>query len=441
MGPPSLPKALLILLAASVWAAAEPTPTGPRRSAAEEACTPGSTGLLVDLGVRTPPDGLGETLEAPAETPGDATARFQHIRPAADGDQAACRRRFAEFTISCPDCPASVAPPGEVTLDVARQMFASGNKGLGGLVMSLGALTRVGDVDGMRTRVAGLFDGTGALRPDALAAALAAPLDATGAVTLGAISVAGRAAPLADANAVSEFRPTALGDPRLSLVTTPVPEVVPPARSWWAGTTEAIRNKYANYREAPGRALQADFNESWLGYQADRAVGAVERAFGIDGKLLPVLPAGGVTPGLRVRDSQRSWGTDHMVNTLRAAGADLASRGMAVQVNDVSKPQGGPWYRPHRSHQRGVDADLPIVAPAGSRANALVLAAIAKSARANGAGLQYIFSDRAYIPLYRAQLTYLVASGLVTAEDAQLASRALHHEDGHGGHFHVRTQR
>lgn len=66
------------------------------------------------------------------------------------------------------------------------------------------------------------------------------------------------------------------------------------------------------------------------------------------------------SPGLRVRNVARSYGTQRVINLLQAAGADVQARwpdAPELVVGSLSLRRGGPM-RPHRSHQSGRDADL-----------------------------------------------------------------------------------
>lgn len=66
------------------------------------------------------------------------------------------------------------------------------------------------------------------------------------------------------------------------------------------------------------------------------------------------------SPGLRVRNVSRSYGTQRTVDLLKAAGADVQARwpdAPELVVGSLSFRRGGP-IAPHRSHQSGRDADL-----------------------------------------------------------------------------------
>ena len=66
------------------------------------------------------------------------------------------------------------------------------------------------------------------------------------------------------------------------------------------------------------------------------------------------------SPGLRVRNQARSYGTHRTINLLKAAAADVQARwpdAPELVVGSLSSRNGGPM-RPHRSHQNGRDADL-----------------------------------------------------------------------------------
>lgn len=66
------------------------------------------------------------------------------------------------------------------------------------------------------------------------------------------------------------------------------------------------------------------------------------------------------SPGLRVRNRSRSYGTQRTIDLLQAAGADVQARwpdAPDLVVGSISLRNGGPMA-PHRSHQSGRDADL-----------------------------------------------------------------------------------
>jgi hypothetical protein len=452
MGRP-LPKALLVLLCAALPAAALESPGRERRprSVSDQACEPGSDGLLVDL--RGAPEGseqgLGETLEGPEGEEGAPRRRILLVKPPSRREGGAeCRRRFEAFAAGCPDCGAAPAPPGPVTLAAADRLFSDPGRGLGGLSLSLSALSKAGDISGLSARVRGLFDGgaaEGGGEEDpggSLLRALVAPAasDPPGVLA----GPGGSAAPFDGYTAGSRFRAGDGGNPQLGFRSGAVPSLAAGTeqpQGWFSGAVASVRNNLPDWREAPLTEATIRVRESVVGDYGNRVYGTITRAVGADGQLMPVLPPEGVSPGLRVRDGQRSWGTANMVNLLRMTGADLSSRGQSLLVHDISRPQGGSFWRPHRSHQRGVDVDLPIPGPASGQENALLLARIARAARESGAGLEYIFSERGHINAYRAHLARLARDGHIAAEDAQAAAAALNHEDGHAGHFHVRTRR
>lgn len=66
------------------------------------------------------------------------------------------------------------------------------------------------------------------------------------------------------------------------------------------------------------------------------------------------------SPGLRVRNDDRAFGTRRTVQMLEAAAADIKARwpdAPDLLVGDLSASRGG-RLRPHRSHQSGRDADI-----------------------------------------------------------------------------------
>ena len=158
------------------------------------------------------------------------------------------------------------------------------------------------------------------------------------------------------------------------------------------------------------------------------------------------------SPGLHVMaSSDRAWGTAATVRSIREAVAELRRVRpgvLDVSIGDLSKPRGGA-FRPHLSHQLGVDVDIGYFYRDGepwyTRAAAQNLDseltwALVKSLLAQGS-VEYMFMDRSLQALIRDQA---VASGEDPAWVASLFESDDHpdaiiqHAAGHLSHFHVR---
>lgn len=67
------------------------------------------------------------------------------------------------------------------------------------------------------------------------------------------------------------------------------------------------------------------------------------------------------------RTHSNNWGTNQVVNSLEVGGcAVFWKTGVKMQVNDLSAQNGG-VLAPHKTHQRGLDADVPLMCIDGSR--------------------------------------------------------------------------
>ncbi|MDP3742593.1 MAG: penicillin-insensitive murein endopeptidase [Candidatus Micrarchaeota archaeon] len=65
--------------------------------------------------------------------------------------------------------------------------------------------------------------------------------------------------------------------------------------------------------------------------------------------------------------NSKNWGTNEVVNSLEVGGcAVFWKTNVKMQVNDLSSQNGG-HLSPHASHQRGLDADVPLMCVDGSR--------------------------------------------------------------------------
>lgn len=68
-------------------------------------------------------------------------------------------------------------------------------------------------------------------------------------------------------------------------------------------------------------------------------------------------------PGLKVRNPERAWGSDFVIEHLQTITANYQQsfpEAMPVWVHDISKRRGGK-FRPHLSHRDGKDVDIRLV--------------------------------------------------------------------------------
>lgn len=158
------------------------------------------------------------------------------------------------------------------------------------------------------------------------------------------------------------------------------------------------------------------------------------------------------SPGLRVMATpERAWGTASTVRSIREAVTEFQRarpHAPAVTIGDLSKRRGGA-FRPHLSHQLGVDVDIGYFYRDGAdwytRATKHNLErdltwALLKSLLAQG-NVEYVFMDRSLQGLLRERA---VESGEDPAwitslfESAAFPDAIIQHAPGHLTHFHVR---
>ena len=161
------------------------------------------------------------------------------------------------------------------------------------------------------------------------------------------------------------------------------------------------------------------------------------------------------SPGIRVREPARSFGTQTTVHAVRDAYARVQARDQdapTVMVGDLSLQQGGP-IRGHRSHQNGRDADiayfrlddghfLPLRVTTPEELDVRRQWYLFRTWILRGE-VEYIFMDFALqAPLY----AYVQARG-ATEEQLEAWFQYPHvghrrglirHEPGHATHFHIR---
>lgn len=198
------------------------------------------------------------------------------------------------------------------------------------------------------------------------------------------------------------------------------------------------------YYDSARTNAAAYWNESAVSSLLTDLQDHASRALGIPTNRISLLTPRGILPGLRILRAHNSWGTLFMVYMLRVLGVELNSRGMRVDIEDISRQSGLGRLAGHKSHRRGVDVDINLIggpAGGGSEANTMLLALIAKSTRLTGSGLVYVFSTNSHMREYRRRMPGLVRAGRVEQVDADAALRALNDEDNHHDHFHVRTAR
>ncbi len=67
------------------------------------------------------------------------------------------------------------------------------------------------------------------------------------------------------------------------------------------------------------------------------------------------------------RINSKNWGTNQVINALEVGGCAVVWKtGAKMQVNDLSSQNGG-RLSPHASHQRGLDADVPLMCIDGTK--------------------------------------------------------------------------
>ena len=183
--------------------------------------------------------------------------------------------------------------------------------------------------------------------------------------------------------------------------------------------------------------------------------GAVSWGTANDGRLFNGV-AMESSPGLRVRNVSRSYGTEYTVNLLKAAGADVKARwpdAPELVVGSLSLRQGGPM-RPHRSHQSGRDADLSYYHRGNVETEDFLDMSPDKfdavknwhffKTLINTGEVEYIFVDYG---LQEVLYEYALSVGYEPEELSELIQyprgrRAnegiIRHSPGHADHFHVR---
>lgn len=164
------------------------------------------------------------------------------------------------------------------------------------------------------------------------------------------------------------------------------------------------------------------------------------------------------SPGLRVRNVARSYGTQRTINLLQAAGADVQARwpdAPELVVGSLSLRNGGPM-RPHRSHQNGRDADLTyyhrgnIELPDFRDMTPETFDAVKNwhffRTLIDTGEVEFIFVD---YELQRVLYEYALSIGVDEEELAELIQYPrgqrtpegiIRHARGHANHFHIRFE-
>ncbi len=162
------------------------------------------------------------------------------------------------------------------------------------------------------------------------------------------------------------------------------------------------------------------------------------------------------SPGLKVRNEDRAYGTQRTIDLLQAAGADVQARwpdAPELVVGSLSRRGGGPM-RPHRSHQSGRDADLTyyhrgnVELPDFQDMNAERLDAVKTwhffRTIIDTGEVEFIFVD---YELQRVLYEYALSIGVSEEELEELiqyprgrrtSAGIIRHARGHANHFHVR---
>ncbi|MBI4406542.1 penicillin-insensitive murein endopeptidase [Candidatus Micrarchaeota archaeon] len=197
---------------------------------------------------------------------------------------------------------------------------------------------------------------------------------------------------------------------------------------------EAI-NLQINGRQVPCRYTRFNVDS--------KAGGTVSNGYLVNGVDAP-LDSQFIVVGANTVTNDAHWGTIELINSLEiGACAVFAKAGSKLQVNDLSLRNGG-RISGHRSHQRGLDADLRFMCREGSRifpctdhtkfdeeVNWLFVKTLATQTP-----VQFVFLDQRLINKLR---SYAEAND----PDPQLvddifAAPLLFHVNGHLNHFHMR---
>lgn len=162
------------------------------------------------------------------------------------------------------------------------------------------------------------------------------------------------------------------------------------------------------------------------------------------------------SPGLKVRNVDRAYGTQRTVYLLQAAGADLRARwpdAPELLVGSLSTRTGG-RLRPHRSHQSGRDADLAYYHRGNVELNEFRVMTedtfdavknwhVFKTLIDTGE-VEFIFIDYS---LQRVLYEYALSIGYTEEElqpilqypsGASTSTGIIRHARGHANHWHIR---
>jgi len=157
-------------------------------------------------------------------------------------------------------------------------------------------------------------------------------------------------------------------------------------------------------------------------------------------------------PGLRVMAiAERAWGTSSTVRSIREAVTDFQRvwpGAPDVAIGDLSKRRGGA-FRPHLSHQLGIDVDVGYFYRDGAgwytratqqNLDAALTWTFLKSLLAQGS-VEYVFMDRSVQTLLREHaLEHGEDAAWVDSlfESKTSPAAVIQHAPGHLTHFHVR---
>ncbi|MDX6770593.1 MAG: penicillin-insensitive murein endopeptidase [Elusimicrobiota bacterium] len=222
------------------------------------------------------------------------------------------------------------------------------------------------------------------------------------------------------------------------------PRPIQPRQRAWDAPPPAdyggVRQRFADWG--------AQLNDYWSGSPVARAEGRpilpppqTNYPTGQTSIQSALIPA----PGLNLACGSRCFGTADMLRLLTAAGDDYQRymQGAAMRVGDISQRGGGP-ISGHVSHQKGVDVDISFVGHPRTfdvQANTMIVAAIARNWDLyHIPGVQYILVDASKHAALYAGLDRLVSEGVLDAERAAKAKRALRHWPNHNDHFHLRIR-
>lgn len=231
--------------------------------------------------------------------------------------------------------------------------------------------------------------------------------------------------------------PSAIQPPAAPMVIPP--DVVPQEPGW-------LRQKYNNLKAEVGDWANGS---PIANYEGERTIlpnpTPVITPPGSDQSVSVRLPQ---ATGLSPHCEPGCYGTAKMISGLVGMGEDFSAyyKGQkTMSIGGISK-QGGGYFPPHVSHQKGIDADITFQHGSGGfdvAANSMIVASVVrklpdfmKFGHVNGR--QYILVDQSKHAAIGYGLDQLAAQGNLTTDQAAMGKKLLVHWPNHNDHFHVR---